>query len=156
LCTKKSNGAVTFYGYAGPRPVLLKLEAVRIAFEPDVFGGDGAEKRKNICFTGVNESCLEKIRGLETEIEGQVSSAIKGDLLKCKFTPSATFVYDSKLAHVDAPQCWRNWTVNAMVKARGKWESRTQGGLCLEVTDIQLIEPPATESRPCPFDAFTG
>ena len=91
---------------------------------------------------------------LETEIEGQGSSAITGDLLRCKFTPSATFVYDTKLKHTEAPQFWRNWTVNAMVKARGKWESRTQSGLCLEVTDIQLIEPPAAanESRPCPFD----
>ena len=112
--TKKSNGAVTFYGYGGHLPVLLELEAVRIVFEPDVFGGDGAEKRKNICFAGVSAECLEKIRGLATKIEGQVSSAIKGDLLRCKFTPSATFVYDTMSAHTDAPQFWRNWTVNAM------------------------------------------
>jgi len=35
-------------------------------------------------------------------------------LLRCKFTPSSTFVYDTMSAHTDAPQFWRNWTVNAM------------------------------------------
>ena len=149
----KQSGAVTFSGYAGSRPVLLKLEGVRIAFEPGVFGGDGTERRKNICFSGVNEDILEQLRGLEAEIGGRVCSAIKGELLKCKFTPSATFVYDTQGAHTDAPPSWRNWTVNAIVKARGQWATHAQNGLCLDVTDIQLLKP-SEEGSVCPFDVY--
>jgi len=147
----KLNGAVTFSGYAGAKPVLWQLENVRIAFEPGVFGGDGTERRKNICFSGVKEGNLKQIRGLEAEIAGQVCSAIKGDLLKWKFSSSAKFVYDTNLATTPAPQSWRNWTVNAMVKARGQWTTHAQSGLCLEVTDIQRIKPP--DHSTCPFDA---
>ena len=78
--TKKSNGAVTFYGDAGHLPVLLELEAVRIVFEPDVFGGDGAEKSKNICFACVSAECLETIRGLETKIYGNPPKWIRRPL----------------------------------------------------------------------------
>ena len=34
----------------------------------------------------------------------------------------------------------RGWTANAMVTVRGRWETRTMTGLCLETTDVQLLE----------------
>ena len=148
--TSQKNGSVTFTACSSDgKPLLLRLENARIAFEPSVYNGDGTELRKNICFTNVQEDIMETVKAMETSLGCPVCSCVKEDLLKAKVSMDRIKVYDASRSRADMPQLWRGWEVNAMIRIRGRWDTRSQSGLCLELTDIQLLQE--TSEAICPF-----
>ncbi len=86
---------------------------------------------------------------MERALEGNVSPCIRDDLIRCKISMDKVRIYDTARERIEAPKAWRGWHVNAMIKVRGKWQTRTQTGLCLETTDIQLLEE--AREPACPF-----
>ncbi len=146
----QKNGSVSFTACSSEgKPILLKLESVRIAFEPSVYGGDGTELRKNICFTKVQDDIMATVRAMEESLESPACSCVKEDLLKAKVSLDKVKIFDASRNRTEPPKTWRGWEVNAMVRIRGRWETRTQHGLCLELTDMQLLQE-ASEAM-CPF-----
>tara|TARA_Y100001968_G_scaffold177018_1_gene162176 strand:- start:2218 stop:2697 length:480 start_codon:yes stop_codon:yes gene_type:complete len=151
--TSKKTGNVTFTACSsGGKPLLLKLENVRVAFEPSVYGGDGTEVRKNICFKNVSEDLRNTILAMETSLafNPPVCSAIKDDLVKAKVSMDKVRIFDDAREIIDAPKNWRGWEAHAIIQVRGRWETRTQCGLSLELTDIQLLRQ-AQDDTQCPF-----
>ena len=139
--TSRKTGSVTFTACSSAgKPLLLRLENVRIAFEPSVYGGDGTELRKNLCAT---------VKAMEESLESPACSCVKEDLLKTKVSLDKVKIFDASHNRTEPPKNWRGWEVNAMARIRGKWETRTQCGLCLELTDVQLLQE-ASEAA-CPF-----
>lgn len=145
----QKNGSVTFTACSlGGKPLLLRLENVRVAFEPSVYGGDGTELRKNICLTQVQDDILATVKAMEESLE-KPCSCVKEDLLKAKVSLDKVKVFDASRNRTEPPKVWRGWEVNAMIRIRGKWETRTQCGLCLELTDVQLLQE--NSEATCPF-----
>ncbi len=148
--TSQKNGSVTFTACSSEgKPILLKLVNVRIAFEPSVYGGDGTEMRKSICFTQVQDDALAIVKAMEETLEEGTCSCVKEDLLKVKVSLDKLRIFDESRNRPEPPKTCHGWEVNAMVRIRGRWETRTQQGLCLELTDIQLLQE-ASEAT-CPF-----
>ncbi len=148
--TSQKNGSVTFTACSSEgKPVLLKLVNARIAFEPSVYGGDGTEMRKSICFTQVQDDAMAIVKAMEETLEEGPCSCVKEDLLKTKVSIDKVRIFDASRNRTEPPKTWRGWEVHALVSTRGKWETRTQHGLCLELTDIQLLQE-ASEAT-CPF-----
>ncbi len=144
------TGSVSFTACSSEgKPIILRLENVRIAFEPSVYGGDGTEVRKNICFTQVQDDILATVKAMEESLESTACSCVKEDLLKTKVSLDKIRIFDASRNRTEQPKTWRGWKVNAMILIRGKWETRTQCGLCLELIDIQLLQE-ASEAT-CPF-----
>ncbi len=144
------NGNVTFTACsANGKPVQLRLENVRIVWEPSAYGGDGSENRLSICFTA-SADVIQSVQAMEQVLGGSVlCSCIKDGNIKCKVSMDKVRVFDATRNRVQIPDAWRGWNVNAIVTVRGMWATRTQTGLCLETTDIQLLQP-ASEPA-CPF-----
>ena len=144
---KTGNVTFTACSQAG-KPILLKLEGVRIPFEPSAYQLDAATTRKTICVAGATDDVIETIRALETEI-GATSSAVRENLLRFKFDQQKVRIWDSNGCRIEAPEKMRGWTANVQAQVRGKWTPRSGSGLCVETTDIMLLrEAPEPE---CPW-----
>ena len=130
-------------------PETMALSGVRILYEPSVFGGDGSETRKDIVFV-VPPSVVAHVRELEGPIDvARLCSCIKGDALKCKISMDRVRVFDQGNVPIDPPVFWRDLTVNVVVLLKGRWSTKTQTGLSLEVVDVQLT-PHAPPKSPFP------
>ena len=137
----QKNGNVTFTGCASSygKPITLRLQSSRIVWEPGVYGGDGSETRVNLSLTASDE-ISQQLLAMEAVLKGSVSSCLKENAVKTKLSLDKVRVFDAAGNRLPNPDKWKGYTVNAMVTVRGKWETRTQTGLCLECTDVQLLE----------------
>ena len=133
--------AVTFEKIVEQR---ILLGEATVVYEPSVYGGDGSEQRKNIVLT-LSPEVAKLIHELEAGIGPRLVSSMKDGTIRAKIMMPTVRVYDSKKKLVDHPK-WKGCVVNAVVLVRGKWSTRTQTGLCLEVTDLQVLDAPT-----CPF-----
>ena len=144
----RKAGNVTFTACSiDNQPLYLLLEDVKIPFEPSVYGGDGTETRKSICFSGVSEELVKRLTAMEQSISAS-NSCIKDDLIRCKINMERVRNYDSNRKAIDTPKQWRGLNANVQVHVRGKWATRNGCGLSLEATDVQFVE---TRTPPCPF-----
>ena len=144
------HGSVTFTACSQEgKPLLLKLQDVDIPFEPGVFGGDGTETRKSICFANVSTDALQQLTALEESI-GATTSNVKKDMLRCKVNVDRVRMWDACGISTDAPESWHAWQVSAQIQVRGKWETRQGSGLSLEVRDI-MFKSKQADAQPCPF-----
>ena len=144
----RKAGNVTFTACSlDGRPLYLLLEDVKIPFEPSVYGGDGTETRKSICFSGATEEVVKRLAAMEESISA-TNSCVKDDLIRCKINMERVRTYDSNRKAIDVPKQWRGFSANVQVHLRGKWATRQGSGLSLEVTDVQLME---AREPPCPF-----
>ena len=118
--------------------VTLPLTGVRVVYEPSVYGGDGTETRKNIVLE-VSAEALDTIRGHDASIDAsRLCSCIKDDALKCKINMDKVRIFDQGNVPIAPPETWRDLRVNAVVLLKGRWVTKTQTGLSLEVVDVQL------------------
>ena len=128
--TSQKTGNVTFTSCSSEgKPILLKLVNARVAFEPSVYGGDGTEMRKSICFTHVQDDAMASVKAMEETLEEGPCSCVKEDLLKTKVSIDKVRIFDASRNRTEPPKTWRGWEVNALIRIRGKWETRTQHGL---------------------------
>ena len=145
----QKNGSVTFTACRrNGNPIRLRIDGARIVFEPSCYGGDGTEIRKNICFAVTDEEVRQTIQAMEESLSGNVSSCIKDDTLRTKISMDKARFFDVAHNRIEAPKILRGCTANAMVTIRGRWETRTMTGLCLETTDIQLVEEASEPMSP--------
>ena len=133
---------VTFAAFKDSRTHMVY--GARVAFEPGVYQGTGEERRVNIVLE-VDDATLAAVKGMEA---GLAHSCVKDSTVKCKLHKDKVKIYDAVGKPTAAPPEWRGKRVNASLEARGTWSTRSQNGLCLEVSNLQLLpEEPET----CPF-----
>jgi len=143
--TSQKNGNVTFVACTRDnKPVVLKLDGSSILWEPSCYQGDGTELRRNITFRAT-DSIAQQLQEMEHGLE---NSCIKDGAVKCKISMDKVRVYDTSNNRTEPPATWRGTDCHVVIQVRGKWATRTQSGLCLEVTDIQLL---ARVEQPSPF-----
>ena len=135
--------AVTFEKIAEQRILLSKATVV---YEPSVYGGDGSEQRKNIVLT-LPPGAAQPIQELEAGIGPRLVSSMKDGTVRAKIMMPTVRVYDSDKNLVDHPVKWQGCVVNAVIVVKGKWASKTQAGLSMEVTDLQVLD----RAPACPF-----
>ena len=146
---KIGNVAFTSCANVEGKPITLRLNNVRVVWEPSVYGGDGSETRKNVCFSAPDE-IAQAVTAMEEKLTaGPVVSCLRDGTIRCKINMDKVRVFDAAKRRIDKPDLWRGWCVNAMVLVKGKWESRNSTGLSLECQDIQFLEQ-APEAE-CPF-----
>jgi len=127
----------------------VQVWGATVEYEPSVFGGDGSEPRKNIVLA-VSEEERASFQLLEQVVDPKkLNSCIKDNTVKAKMTMEAVNVYDPAKNLTTHPQQWKGCYVNAVIQMRGMWSSKTQSGLSLELTDIQLLDKAAAPQ--CPF-----
>ena len=120
-----------------------------VEYEPSVYGGDGTEPRKNIVLA-ITEEEQAFFQLLEQVVDSKkLTSCIKEGTVKAKVTLDAVNIYDFEKNLVKPPTQWKGQCVNAVIQMRGMWSSKTQSGLSLELTDIQLVEQAKVQQ--CPF-----
>ena len=120
-----------------------------VEYEPSVYGGDGTEPRKNITL-GISEEEQGLFQLLEQVVDPKkLNSCIKDGAVKAKMTTAEVNVYDASKNPTAHPLQWKGCRVNAVVQMRGMWSSKTQSGLSLELTDIQVLDKAAVPQ--CPF-----
>ena len=82
----------------------------------------------------------------------RLCSCIRVDNLRCKISMDKVQIFDQTDALVVAPPViWRDLRVSVVVLLRGRWSTKTQSGLSLEVVDVQWT--PDTPPR-CPFPSL--
>ena len=127
----------------------VQVWGATVQYEPSVYGGDGTEPRKNIVLT-ITEEEQALFRELEQAVDPKkLTSCIKDDAVKAKMTMAEVNVYDASKNPAEHPQQWKGCRVNAVLQMRGMWSSKTQSGLSLELTDIQILDKAAAPQ--CPF-----
>jgi hypothetical protein len=126
----------------------LKLDNVRIPFEPSCYQGNGSETRLTICFSGIDEKLKQQLAAIEEDI-GATTSCLKNDILRCKIKTDTVYCCDAQNMRRKLPKPMRGWTVNAHLWLRGKWSANQGCGLSIEATDLQFLgEGKAGDSEP--------
>jgi len=127
----------------------VQVWGATVEYEPSVFGGDGTEPRKNIVLS-ITEEEQAFFQLLEQVVDPKkLNSCIKDGTVKAKVTLDSVNVWNAAKDPVAHPQQWKGCNVNAVIQMRGMWSSKTQSGLSLELTDIQLLDKAAAPQ--CPF-----
>ena len=136
---------VTFEKLAAQRII---LSTAHVAYEPSIYGGDGTEPRKNIVLA-ISSDQEAQFHAMEKAVDPKkLISCVKDGTIKAKITMAGVNLYDAEKNPIDQPQRWKGCCVNAVVQMRGMWSSKTQSGLSLEVTDVQILEHVPQQ---CPF-----
>ena len=134
------RGPITFTSATfDGEPIKILIEDCHVLFTPNVYKGDGSETRLNLC---LKESGLgaSKIQIHEASLEGNVCSNVREDYIKCKINLNNLSLYDIENKKIDNEDIdWVNLRCNALIHVKGKWESKTQIGLQLECTDLQIL-----------------
>ena len=93
----------------------------------------------NLCLqeSGIGAS---KITQHESFLDGDICSAVKENYIKCKINLNNLSLYDIDNKKIDNNDIdWVNLRCNAIIHIKGKWESKTQIGLQLECSDLQIL-----------------
>ncbi len=119
--------------------IKILIEDCRVLFTPNVFGGDGTETKLNLCLQESGLGAI-KIQHFESHLEGNVCSNVKDDYIKCKINLKTLYLFNNSNKKNDNHDVdWVNLKCNALIHIKGKWESKTQIGLQLECTDLQIL-----------------
>ena len=128
---------VTFEKLAVQRILLYTADVV---YEPSVYGGDGSEPRKNIVLAISPDQEAQFHEMEESADSKKLISCVKDGTVKAKITMAGVNFYDAAKNPIDPPQRLKGCCVNVVIQMRGMWSSKTQSGLSLEVTDVQVLE----------------
>ena len=122
----------------------FRVDRGMILFEPGVYQGDGSENRVNVCVS--SPEAVDCLQEFEKQLEGNVCSCVKerDNLLqhvKAKLIWDRIRFFNAENEKVSKPPKLSGYICNVIFAIKGRWASHGQTGLCLEVTDIQLLEP---------------
>ena len=127
----------------------VQVWGATVQYEPSVYGGDGSKPKKNIVLS-ISEEEQGLFQLLEQTLDAKkLNSCIKDGAVKAKTTMDEVHVYDASKNPAKHPQQWKGCCVNAVIQMKGVWSSKTQSGLSLELTDIQVLDKAAAPQ--CPF-----
>ena len=129
------NTAVTITPASGS----LTVSGARIVFEPTAY--DGSEASRVNFVLEANEGELKVVRTWEEGTEGTNTrrSALTPNGLKVNINKDKVRCWeDKKLAPL--PENLKDKTCNAITHWAETWETNNQRGLCLKVTDLEVME----------------
>ena len=117
---------------------ILVIRNARVIFEPSAY--DNAEvARKNLVLS-VDDPAIDTIQGWESPIDsGRLSSALSQYGLRVKMVEPVVWKDKQQIA---MPLTLRSKQVNVAISLNGIWHTKKQDGLCLQVTDIELLDDP--------------
>ena len=117
----------------------LTLASARIVFEPTAYDGSGETNRANLVL-GASEEELSVVRAWEESTDGvqALCSALTPNGLKAKLGKATVRCWeDNKLTTL--LETLNDKNCQAVIRLTGCWETKTQRGLCVRVTDLQVI-----------------
>ena len=140
---------VTFYlGPPGTYPA-------SVPWEPSTFQGDGSEERKTIVLN-LPDDIWARMNDLEEQLIAAIGgsdawcSACKESKTGVKFVRAkinvggarAAAIYDERGGPRQLPRPWHRVDANALMICRGVYQQGRTRGPLLEVTSLQIQEPP--------------
>ena len=132
-----------------PKWESFRIDDCMILWEPGVYQGEGSENRVNICIK--SDEGVAKILEYEKSLSGSVCSCVKGEdefqHIKAKLVWDKIRFFDVAHERVDKPPKLTGHSCNIIFNIKGKWASHGQGGLSLEVANIQLLEPKEPDTK---------
>ena len=129
------NSAVTITPAFGS----LAISGARIVFEPR------KQPRKLVNFVlEVNEEESKVIKEWEQSIDGTkaLCSALTHNGLKAKINKNTVRCWEDK-KRAPLPGDLKDKACNALIQWTGTWATKSQQGLCLKVTDVEIMEQEA-------------
>ena len=141
-----SSRAVSFTALSSP--VSVQVRNATVVFEPGVYGGTGEENRVNLTLR-CDEAVMQQLREIEGIDDFALVSCAKEHGVRVKMLKDTVRIFDVYGAKTTAPATWRGRVVNAQLIVKGRWKSRAQSGICVEASDIQLLQE--SEDVQCPF-----
>ena len=143
----KQMGATSFTPL--PKWESFRIDDAIILWEPGVYQGEGSENRVNICIK--SDEGVAKLLEYEKSLSGSVCSCVKGEdefqHIKAKLVWDKIRFFDVAHERVDKPPKLTGHSCNIIFNIKGKWASHGQGGLSLEVANIQLLEPKEPDTK---------
>ena len=129
------NSAVTITPASGS----LAISGARIVFEPTAY--DGGERSRVNFVLEVNEEESKVIKEWEQSIDGTkvLCSALTPHGLKAKINKDTVRCWEDKKC-VPLPGGLKDKACNAIIQWTGTWTTKNQRGLCLKVTDVEIME----------------
>ena len=136
------NSAVTITPASGS----LTITGARIVFEPTAY--DGSETSRVNFVLEANEEESNAVREWEQSTDGSkaLCSALTVNGLKVKIDKSTVRCWENK-ERAPLPEVLKDKACNAIIHWTGTWETKNQRGLCLKVTDLEVME----QACECPF-----
>ena len=129
------NSAVTVTPASGS----LTITGARIVFEPSAYNG-GESSRVN-CVLEASEEELKVVRTWEQSTDR--TETLRSDLtpngLKVKIDKATVRCWEDKKG-TTLPENLKDKTCNAIIQWTGTWATKNQRGLCLKVTDVEVME----------------
>ena len=115
------------------------MSGARIVFEPTAYAGSEAN-RVNFVLEA-NEEDIKVIRAWEQSQSGTktLCSAITANGLRVKINKDTVRCWEDK-KRAPLPENMKDKTCNAIIQWTGIWETKNQRGLCLKVTDLEVME----------------
>ena len=132
-----------------PKWESFRVDNATILWEPGVFAPEGGENRVNICIK--SDEGVAKIQEYEKSLSGSICSCVKGEgdfeHIKAKLVWDKVRFFDVAHERVEKPPRLTGHSCNLIFNIKGKWASRSQNGLSLEVADIQLLAPKEVDTK---------
>ena len=137
-------------------PFHLRLENVKVVFEPSCYGGTGEEVRLGMVMT-LDGDLLQRIQEIETSLHQQLnskagwnSSVKESDkfepTFRSKINKERAQLFTEDNESIEWPQSWRGRTINAIVRLGGTYSQSQSCGPLWEVTHVQM--QPEVEENP--------
>ena len=129
------NSAVTITPAFGS----LAISGARIVFEPTAY--DGSESSRVNFVLEVNEEESKVIKEWEQSIDGTkaLRSALTHNGLKAKINKNTVRCWEDK-KRAPLPGDLKDKACNALIQWTGTWATKSQQGLCLKVTEVEIME----------------
>ena len=129
------NSAVTINPASGS----LTVVGARIVFEPTAY--DGAETSRVNFVLEAKQEDVHVVREWEQSINGSkyLCSALTPNGLKVEFDKTGVRCWENK-QRAPLPEVLKDKACNAIIQWTGAWEAKNQQGLCLKVTDVEIME----------------
>ena len=129
------NSAVTITPASGS----LAISGARIVFEPTAYDGSESSRVNFVLEVSAEES--QVVREWEQSIDGTkvLCSALTAHGLKAKINKDTVRCWEDK-KRASLPGDLKDKACNAMIQWTGTWATKNQQGLCLKVTDVEIME----------------
>ena len=132
------NTAVTVTPASGS----LTVSGARIVFDPTAY--DGSEASRVNFVLEADEEDIKVIRAWEQSQSGtkNLCSAITANGLRVKINKDTVRCWEDK-KRAPLPGDLKDKACNALIQWTGTWATKSQQGLCLKVTDVEIMEQEA-------------
>ena len=129
------NSAVTITLASGS----LAISGARIVFEPTAYDGSESSRVNFVLEVSAEESKV--VREWEQSMDGTkvLCSALTPHGLKAKINKDTVRCWEDK-KRASLPGDLKDKACNAIIQWTGTWTTKNQRGLCLKVTDVEIME----------------